>query len=71
MIRSRTVSLLTAALLIAPQGAFANPLGANVVGGQATVQGQGSALVTVTQSSNRAIIKARWHPRSRWAGIHR
>jgi filamentous hemagglutinin family protein len=56
MIRSRTVSLLTAALLIAPQGAFANPLGANVVGGQATVQGQGSALVTVTQSSQNAII---------------
>ncbi|HEX4553200.1 MAG TPA: filamentous hemagglutinin N-terminal domain-containing protein, partial [Xanthobacteraceae bacterium] len=56
MIRSRTVSLVTVALLIAPPSAFANPLGANVVGGQATVQGQGSALVTVTQSSQNAII---------------
>jgi len=58
MIRSRALSLLTAALLAAPQGALANPLGAQVPagGGSAAVQGQGSALVTVTQSSNRAII---------------
>jgi len=58
MIRSRIVSLVTAALLVAPQGALANPLGAQVPagGGSAAVQGQGSALVTVTQSSNRAIV---------------
>jgi filamentous hemagglutinin family protein len=56
MLRSRTVSLLAAALIAAPPGAFANPLGGQVAGGQATIQGQGSATVTVTQSSQNAII---------------
>src|SRR5689334_2481243 len=45
MLRSRTVSLLAAALIAVPPGAFANPLGAQVVGGQATIQGQGTATV--------------------------
>src|SRR5260370_266399 len=52
------VRTLRAGLREAARGAFANPLGAQVPagGGSAAVQGQGSALVTVTQSSNRAII---------------
>ena len=40
----------------APQGACANPLGGQVAGGQATIQGQGTATVTVTQGSQNAII---------------
>ena len=36
--------------------AAANPLGAQVVGGSATVQGQGTANVTVKQTTNSAII---------------
>jgi filamentous hemagglutinin family protein len=36
--------------------AAANPLGAQVVGGSATVQGQGTPTVTITQQSNSAII---------------
>jgi filamentous hemagglutinin family protein len=34
----------------------ANPLGSQVVGGSANVQGQGTASVTVTQSTDKAII---------------
>ena len=56
MLRSRTVSLLAAALLLAPTGAFANPQGGQVVGGQVNIQGQGSKTVTVTQGSQNAII---------------
>jgi filamentous hemagglutinin family protein len=60
MIRSRTLNrrlaLLAAALMLAPQGALANPLGGQVVGGQATIQGQGTSTVTVTQGSQNAII---------------
>ncbi|MEN9709315.1 MAG: hypothetical protein RIQ68_1723, partial [Pseudomonadota bacterium] len=47
---------LAAALLIPAKNLEANPLGANVVGGSATVQGSGTSTVTVTQSSQRAII---------------
>src|SRR5215472_14492094 len=60
MIRSRTLNrklaLLTSALMIAPSGAYANPLGGQVVGGQATIAGQGTKTVTVTQGSSSAII---------------
>ena len=42
------------ALGLAPVAA--NPLGAQVVGGNANVQGQGTANVTVQQNSNKAII---------------
>ena len=56
MLRSRTVSLLAAVLLALPPAAFANPLGGQVVGGQATIQGQGSKTVTVTQGTQNAII---------------
>jgi filamentous hemagglutinin family protein len=56
MLRSRTVSLLAAALIVAPPGAFANPQGGQVVGGAASIQGQGTPTVTVTQSSQNAII---------------
>jgi filamentous hemagglutinin family protein len=55
--RLRTLLLATTALAplaAAPVGA--NPLGAQVVGGSATVQGQGTPTVTVTQQSNSAII---------------
>ena len=51
--------LLFATTALVPLGvvaASANPLGAQVVGGSATVQGQGTAAVTVTQSSDKAII---------------
>jgi filamentous hemagglutinin family protein len=56
MMRSRTVSLLAAALIALPPGAFANPLGGQVAGGQATIAGQGTSTVTVTQGSQNAII---------------
>lgn len=36
--------------------ALANPLGSQVVGGSATVQGQGTSTLTVRQQSNSAII---------------
>ncbi len=51
--------LLLAATALAPLAATAvdaNPLGPQVVGGSASVQGQGTATVTVTQQSNSAII---------------
>src|SRR5712692_625225 len=44
------------ASLLGALPAGANPLGAQVVGGNATVQGQGTAAVTVTQSTPKAII---------------
>jgi len=37
-------------------GAYANPQGGQVVGGQATIQGQGTKTVTVNQQSQNAII---------------
>jgi filamentous hemagglutinin family protein len=37
-------------------GAFANPLGGQVAAGSATIQGQGTSTVTVTQSSQSTII---------------
>ena len=46
--------LLLGSIALAP--ALANPLGPQVVGGSATVQGQGTSTVTVTQQSNSAII---------------
>jgi filamentous hemagglutinin family protein len=52
----RRLALLASALMLAPSGAFANPLGGQVVGGQASIQGQGTKTVTVTQGSNSAII---------------
>jgi filamentous hemagglutinin family protein len=55
----RLHKLLLATTALMPLGlapAFANPLGAQVAGGNASVQGQGTANVTVTQSTNNAII---------------
>jgi len=46
----------TALLPLAVAPAFAGPNGASVVGGAATVQGQGTANVVVNQSSQNAII---------------
>ncbi len=57
MHRLRTLLFATSVLI--PLGfipAAANPLGPQVVGGSATVQGQGTATVTVTQQSNSAIV---------------
>ncbi|HUI96649.1 MAG TPA: filamentous hemagglutinin N-terminal domain-containing protein, partial [Xanthobacteraceae bacterium] len=60
MIRSHTLNrklaLLASALMVAPSGAYANPLGGQVVGGQAGIAGQGTKTVTVTQGSSNAII---------------
>lgn len=56
---SRFSTLLLATTALVPLGlapAIANPLGAQVVSGNATVQGQGTANVTVTQGSDKAII---------------
>src|SRR5476651_1994444 len=53
----RILLLATSALL--PLGlaiAVANPQGPQVAGGNATVQGQGTPTVTVTQTTNSAII---------------
>ena len=49
-----SVAVLAAALAAAP--AHANPLGGKVVGGSATIAGEGTAQVTVTQSTDRAIV---------------
>lgn len=52
------ILLLTTSALVPMSGAIslANPLGGQVVGGSATVAGQGTPNVTVTQSSPSAII---------------
>ncbi|MBM3655330.1 MAG: hypothetical protein FJX06_21510, partial [Alphaproteobacteria bacterium] len=58
MSRSLSRLLLTTSALV-PLGAsiaLANPQGGQVVGGAATIQGQGTTSVTVTQSTPRAII---------------
>jgi filamentous hemagglutinin family protein len=55
----RWQKLLLATTALVPLGlapAAANPLGAQVVGGSATVQGQGTASVTVKQTTDKAII---------------
>jgi filamentous hemagglutinin family protein len=57
MARLRNTLLATTALM--PLGivaAAANPLGSQVVGGSANVQGRGTSTVTVTQSTDKAII---------------
>jgi filamentous hemagglutinin family protein len=55
--RFRALLLATSALVpLSAQIANANPLGAQVVGGAATIAGQGTANVTVTQTSQDAII---------------
>jgi filamentous hemagglutinin family protein len=43
-------------LTLAPVGAFANPLGGQVVGGAATIAGEGTNRVTVDQTSEWAIL---------------
>ena len=44
------------AIVLGLSPAFANPLGGNVVGGSATIQGQGTANTTINQTSDRTII---------------
>jgi filamentous hemagglutinin family protein len=53
----RNTLLVTTALMpLWIVAAIANPLGSQVVGGTANVQGQGTSTVTVTQSTQNAII---------------
>src|SRR5512132_611530 len=55
--RLRNLLLTTAALItLGAAPAVAGPEGGTVVGGSATIQGQGGPTVTVNQSSNSAII---------------
>ena len=56
--RQRTLLLLSVAMLASAAAGFAvaGPNGGTVVGGSATIQGQGSAAVTINQSSQNAII---------------
>src|SRR5258705_487495 len=55
--RLRNLLLTTAALIaLGAAPAAGGPLGGTVVGGSATIQGQGGPAVIVNQSSNRAII---------------
>src|SRR5262249_21556859 len=60
MIRSRKLNralgLLCSALMLGPTSVLANPQGGVVVGGQATIQGQGTKTVTVNQGTQNAII---------------
>ncbi len=57
MSRLRSLFLVTSALLpLGLTSAHAGPNGATVVGGAATVQGQGTASVVVNQTSQNAII---------------
>ena len=57
MHRLRHILLTTTALMpFALSSAFAGPDGAQLVGGQATVSGQGTANVTVNQSTDKAIL---------------
>ena len=61
MIRSRTLNralgLLCSALMLVPSTLFANPLGGQVVGGQATIQNNtATRTLTITQGSQNAII---------------
>ena len=55
----RLQKLLLTTTTLVPLGlvpAAANPQGPQIVGGSATIQGQGTATVTVTQQTNSAII---------------
>src|SRR6202451_2682229 len=56
--RQRTLLMLSVAMLAstAVGYAVAGPNGGTVVGGSATIQGQGSAAVTINQASQNAII---------------
>jgi filamentous hemagglutinin family protein len=56
MSRFRHLLLATALVPLAIGPASAGPDGANVVGGAATIQGQGTANVVINQSTDRAII---------------
>ncbi|WP_181770202.1 filamentous hemagglutinin N-terminal domain-containing protein [Bradyrhizobium sp. UNPF46] len=55
----RFLNILLATTALMPLGimtAAANPVGSQVIGGTAYVQGQGTSTVTVTQSTDKAII---------------
>jgi mucin-19 len=55
--RLLSLATLLVAAVLDPVGSFANPSGANVTGGAATVTGQGTSRVTIDQSSDRAFIE--------------
>src|ERR1700679_1196438 len=53
----RLVSCISAAVLaLAPVAGSANPLNGQVVGGAASIVGQGTQNVVVDQTTNRAIV---------------
>jgi large exoprotein involved in heme utilization and adhesion len=56
--RRRTLLLLSVAVLASAAAGFAmaGPNGGTVVGGSATIQGQGSGAVTINQATQNAII---------------
>src|SRR5690349_24413362 len=56
MQRLRNLLLISAALMPLATSAFAGPTGGTVVGGSATISGQGSANVSINQSTDKAII---------------
>jgi mucin-19 len=55
--RILSLATLLVAAVLDPVGSYANPNGANVTGGAATVTGQGTSRVTIDQSSDRAFIE--------------
>ena len=54
--RRAPLAALALALALAPAPAFANPEGGRVAAGEATIAGEGTARVLVTQTSERALI---------------
>jgi filamentous hemagglutinin family protein len=56
LLRRLINSVSVSAIVFAPIAARANPLNGQVVGGAATITGQGTSRVTVDQTTNRAII---------------
>jgi mucin-19 len=55
--RLLSLATLLVAAVLNPLSSAANPTGANVTGGTATVTGQGTSRVTIDQSSDRAFIE--------------
>src|ERR1700704_1108992 len=55
-IRHRVLTATTVLIALASFPAVAGPHGGTVVGGRATIQGQGSSSVTINQSSQNTII---------------
>lgn len=56
MLRRAIAGATSFSVAFAPLAARANPLGGQVVGGSASIQGQGTNQVIINQSTQRAII---------------